>query len=638
MAAEDVKRKLTAIFSADVEGYSRLMGEDELATVETLTSHKETMKKLIRQYRGRVVDSTGDNLLAEFASVVDAVQCAVEVQQVLSSKNGDIPENRRMYFRIGINLGDVIEEGECIYGDGVNIAARVESLAEGGGISLSGTAYDQLGKKLPLGYEYLGEQSVKNIEKPVRVYRVLTGAEAAGKVLGVEKPWSRKQQKLVQAAVVILVIGALGLAVWNFLLKKPARRIERASIEKMAYPLPDKPSIAVLPFTNMSGDPKQEYFSDGLTEEIINALSKVPKLFVIARNSTFTYKGKSVKVQQVSEDLGVRYVLKGSVRKAENRVRITAQLIDALTGHHLWSERYDRELKNIFALQDEITLNILQTLQVKLKADARYITFGKGTDNLEAYLKILEAREYSRKSNKEGYAMAGKLAEEAITLDPDYPGPYLVLSSAHLMEIMFGTSKSPRQSLKTAEELVQKALALDDRSAGGYAFLGRIYLTKRQYDKALTAGERACDLAPNSSFVHAALGFTLRNAGRPEEAITYFKKAIRLNPFPPAWYLVSLGSAYFFLGRQEEAIAEFKKGLQLAPESVFSRLGLAAAYSEMGREENARLEAAEVLKLDPKFTLISHAKGLLYKNKDDKEHYLAALRKAGLPDKVAISP
>jgi adenylate cyclase len=279
------------------------MGEDELATIETLTSHKEIMRKLIRQYRGRVVDSTGDNLLAEFASVVDAVQCAVEVQQVLSAKNETLPENRRMYFRIGINLGDVVQEGEVIYGDGVNVAARVESLAEGGGISISGTAYDQLGKKLPLGYEYLGEQTVKNIEKPVRVYRILTEAEAAGKVIGEEKPKTKQLRWAAIGGVVVLILVAGALAIWNFYIR-PA--FEPASVEQMAYPLPDKPSIAVLPFVNMSGDPEQEYFSDGLTEEIITALSKVPKVFVIARNSTFSYKGKPVKVNQVAEELGVQ--------------------------------------------------------------------------------------------------------------------------------------------------------------------------------------------------------------------------------------------------------------------------------------------------------------------------------------------
>ncbi|MBW1852419.1 MAG: tetratricopeptide repeat protein, partial [Deltaproteobacteria bacterium] len=629
MDPKDVTRKLRAILSADVQGYSRLMGDDEIATVETITEYRETITSLVTQWKGRVVDSPGDNILAEFGSVVDAVQCAVEIQHILKAKNEELPENRRMIFRIGVNLGDVIQEGDRIYGDGVNIAARIESLADGGGICISGTAYDQIKNKLALGYNYFGEHSVKNISEPVRVYKVpMEPGERK------EKKRRIKRWQWVAAAVLVLILA--GAAFWNFYLRSSLPSIEPASVEKMAFPLPDKPSIAVLPFTNMSGDPKQEYLADGISENVISALSHVPELFVIARQSTFTYKGKPVKIQQVAEELGVRYVLEGSVQRSGDTLRITAQLIDAITGHHLWSDRYDRKLKNIFALQDEITLNILQALEVKLTANEQYITFRKGTDNLEAYLKMLEAREYSGRSNKEGYAMAGKLAEEAITLDPDYPGPYLMLSAAHLMEISFGTSKLPKQSLKMAEKLVLKALALDDHLAEGYAFLGRIYLTKRQYDKALTAGEKACELAPNSSFVHAALGYSLHNAGRPEEAITHLKKAIRLSPFPRAWYLGTLGGAYYMLGRYEEAIAEFKKGLQLAPKSVFPRLGLAAAYSELGREEHARVEAAEVLSLDPKFTLVSHAKGRLSKNKDYTERYMAALRKAGLPDKPPL--
>jgi adenylate cyclase len=288
MAAGDVKRKLTAIFSADVEGYSRLMEEDELATVETLTSHKEIMRKLIKQYRGRVVDSTGDNLLAEFSSVVDAVQCAVEVQQVLSAKNEALPENRRMYFRIGINSGDVIEEGELIYGDGVNVAARVENLAEGGGISISGTAFDQLGKKLPLGYEYVGEQSVKNIRKPVRVYRVLTEAEAVGKVIGEEKP-KPTAWRWPAAAIAILILAVAALAIWNFYFR-PA--FEPASVDKMAFPLPDKPSIVVLPLLDMSGDSDQDYIANGITQNITTALSNIPEIFVMDYDSTSTYRGK----------------------------------------------------------------------------------------------------------------------------------------------------------------------------------------------------------------------------------------------------------------------------------------------------------------------------------------------------------
>ena len=335
MTTQEVKRKLAAILSADVKGYSRLMGEDEKGTLHTLNVHKEVMTGLIQHHHGRVVDAPGDNVLAEFGSVVDAVECAVETQKELKTRNAQLPENRRMEFRIGINLGDVIEEGEKIFGDGVNIAARLESLSEAGGICISGTAFDHVKNKLNLGYQYLGEQTVKNILEPVRVYRVLMEPEAAGKVIGDKRPrqWQRATIGLVVAAILVIAT----FVIWKLFIP-PASQEEVASIDKMAFPLPDKPSIAVLPFVNMSDDPKQEFFSDGLTEEIINALSRVPNVFVIARNSTFTYKGKAVKVQRVAEDLGVQYVLEGSVQKSGSRVRVTAQLIDAIKGHHIYGQ------------------------------------------------------------------------------------------------------------------------------------------------------------------------------------------------------------------------------------------------------------------------------------------------------------
>jgi TolB-like protein/class 3 adenylate cyclase len=364
MATQDFKRRLTAILSADVEGYSRLMREDEEATVRTITSYRAAMTKLIQQYRGRVVDSPGENILADFTSVVDGVNCAVEIQRELAERNAELPSERKMKFRIGVNLGDVIEEGERIYGDGVNIAARVEGLAEGGGICISGTVYDAIESKLGLEYEYMGEQAVKNIPKPVRVYRVLSfpGA-AAHRVIKAKRAVGRTWRNMVLAIAAILIVGA-AIAIWQFYFRAPSMKV--ASVEKMAFPLPDKPSIAVLPFTNMSDDPKQEYFSDGLTDQIITGLSKIPYLFVIARHSTFTYKGKPVKVQKVAEDLGVRYVLEGSVQRTADRIRITTQLIDATTGYHLWSERYDRDPEDIFAVQDDITMEIMKAMQVKL--------------------------------------------------------------------------------------------------------------------------------------------------------------------------------------------------------------------------------------------------------------------------------
>ncbi|NIA02782.1 MAG: guanylyl cyclase, partial [Planctomycetia bacterium] len=341
MTDHSLDRKLKAIFSADVKGYSRLMGEDEEYTVKTITAYRETISDLIAKHKGRVVDSPGDNILAEFASALNAVNSAIEIQEKLKEKNADLPDNRKMEFRIGINLGDIIHEGDRIYGDGVNVAARIEGLADSGGVCISRSIYDQVKKKLTnWGYEYIGAHDVKNISEPVRVYKVLMEPEYAGKVIGEETP-KPAWPMTATAALVTLGILACAFAVWNFYIHIPS--IEPVFVEKMAFSLPDKPSIAVLPFVNMSGDPKQEYFSDGITESIITALSNVSNLFVIARSSTFTYKGKPVKVQQVAQELGVRYVLEGSVQRFGDRVRVTAQLNDALKGHHLWAEKYDHK-------------------------------------------------------------------------------------------------------------------------------------------------------------------------------------------------------------------------------------------------------------------------------------------------------
>ena len=624
---ERAKRKLTAILSADVKGYSRLMGEDELVTIRTLEDYRALMAEGIRKYRGRVVDSPGDNVLAEFASVVDAVESAVEIQKDLETKNAELSQNRRMEFRIGINLGDVVEEGERIYGDGVNIAARIEGLAEGGGICISRSAYGQVKNKLNFGYEYLGEHSVKNIAEPVRVYRVLMEEEAAGKVIGEEKlkPKHWRWAAIGGVAVLILVAGAL--SIWTFYFR-PA--FEPASEERMAFPLPDRPSIAVLPFDNMSDDPKQEYFSDGITEEIITALSKTPKMLVIARNSTFSYKGKAVKVNQVAEELGVRYVLEGSVRKAGDRVRVTAQLIDAITGHHLWAERYDRDLKDIFVLQDEITKGIITALQVKLTVGEGARLLAKGTKNIEAYLKLLQGTEYLLRMNKEGNILARKMAEEVIALDPDYPRAYRLLAMTNWLDAFLRWSNSPGKSLASAEELSQKVLAMDESDSISHRLLGYIYLLKKEHDKAIAEAERAVALDPNASGNLAALGFFLNFAGRPEEAIVWYKKAIRLDPIPAPLYYLQLGHIYRNAGRYEEAISELKKALHRNPENLLAHLHLASAYSSLGREEEAQAEAAEVLRIDPKFSLDYWSKTIPYRNQADKNHLIGALRKAGL--------
>jgi TolB-like protein/class 3 adenylate cyclase/Flp pilus assembly protein TadD len=679
VTTQEVKRKLTAILSADVKGYSRLMGADEEGTLRILTTYREVMTTLIQQHNGRVVNAPGDALLAEFESVVDAVKSAVEIQRELAKRNTELPTDRRMEYRIGINLGDVMVDGESIYGDGVNIAARLESLSEAGGICISGTVFDQVKNKLNLGYKYLGEQAVKNIAEPVRVYRVLMEPEAAGKVIVEKRAKPRQWQRATIGLVGILIVVVAAIMIWKFytptlkteittkekitaplpekpstlppsvevapkekvtppttekvtkLASPPPPKMEVASKEKMAFPLPDKPSIAVLPFLNMSGDLQQEYFSDGLTEDIINALSKIPSVFVIAGNSTFTYKGKSVKVQQVAEEMGVKYVLEGSVRREGNRVRITAQLIDAITGHHLFSERYDRELKEIFSLQDEMTMKIMTAMRVKLTHGEQDRMLAKGTKNLEAYLKLLQSREHREIVNKEQQALSRQLAEEAIALDPEYAIAYSAAAAAVGNEVWAGAYKNPKEALQRAIELAQKAIAIDESLGFSHIVLGYLsILANRDYEKGIAEAERAVALEPNSADAYTQLAINLSWAGRTEEAIPLFKKAIRLSPIPPARCLFNMAACYRIIGQYEDAIAIYKKILQKQPDQVLAHLGLAATLMLAGREDEARTQAAELLRIDPKFSLERFAKTLTYKNQAEIDRYIGALRKAGL--------
>jgi TolB-like protein/class 3 adenylate cyclase len=680
MSPEKFRRKLAAILSADVKGYSRLMGEDEKGTVRTLNAYKEAMTGLIQHHRGRVVDAPGDNVLAEFGSVVDAVECAVEIQKELKTRNAELSENRRMEFRIGVNLGDVIEDGEQILGDGVNIAARLESLADAGGICISGTSYDQVENKLAFGYEYLGEQTVKNIAKPVRVYRVLMEPEAAGKVIGEKKPRQRQVATIGLVSAVIVVVAVIGI--WKFyilstpkpevtlkekivvsqaektptvappstevapkeelvppspqkvskLTVPPAPKVEVASKEKMVFPLPDKPSIAVLPFTKMSGEKELEYFSDGLSEGIINGLAKSDRIFVIARNSTFTYKGKPVKVKQVAEEMGVQYVIEGSVQQEGTRVRITAQLIDALTGRHLFSERYDRDLNNILNLQDEITLKVLTAVQVKLTTGEVARIYEKGTKNLDAYLKVLQARELKGGTlNKERVERAMQLLEEAIALDPEYAYAYSVLSTAHFDLVIIAASESPRESLQRAVELGKKAIALDDSNSSIHAGLTFPYTYLREFDKAISEAEKAISLSPNSATAYWALGAALTLSGRPQESVPMLQKSLRLSPIPVhSQVLGLLASSYSLLGQYEEAIATYKRVLQIyGPDHLMAHLGQVMTYAWMGRENEVRAEGAEVLRIDPKFSWDRWIKGLPW-DQSRKDRLAEDLRKAGL--------
>jgi adenylate cyclase len=629
VTTQEVKRKLTAILSSDAKGYSRLMEKDEAGTIQTLTTYKEGMATLIERHHGRVVDAPGDNVLSEFTSVVDAVRCAVEIQKELKDRNSKLPLHRQMEFRVGINLGDVIEEGNKIFGDGVNIAARMEGLAEGGGICISGSVYDQVKDKFILRFEYLGKQTVKNIAEPVRVYRVLI--EPASRI-GAWKRRTLGYWKLVHPAFKVLIaLVAAANTLWPLYTHFTSPPGKVASKEKMAFPLPDKPSIAILPFVNMSGDPQKDYLSDGITEEIINALCKIPHIFVIARNSTFTYKGKSVKVQQVAEEMGVQYVLEGSVKWSGDRVRVTAQLIDALNGHQLLSERYDLELKDLFTMQDDVTMKVMTAMRVQFTEGEWARAYSKGTKNLEAYLKLMQAYEKRQLFTRESQAQARQLAEEAIALDPSYALAYCHLVHSIVNGAIMSVYKNPEEMLARAMEMAQKAVATDESSGSAHIALGLMHIMyKRDFDEGIAEAERAVALEPNSADVVAQLAIFLHWAGRPAEAIPIFKKALRLCPIPQPRYLFNMAGCYRMMGQYQEAISICKQIILKQPDQLYPHVQLTASYMAIGREAEARAEAAEILRIHPKFSLESFVKYPTRKNQAEWDRMVELLRKAGL--------
>jgi adenylate cyclase len=637
MAEEGFKRKLTAIFSADVAGYSRLMAENENHTVKTIAAYREIMSSLIKQHRGRVVDSPGDNVLAEFSSVVDAVQCAVAVQNEIQPRNTDLPENRRMEFRIGINLGDVIDEDDRIYGDGVNISARLEALADPGGICVSKTAFDQIETKLPLGYEYLGEQSVKNIPKPIGAYRVLMKPDAAGKVIGEKRFLGTYSRRTAMAAIIILAMVAGGLVSWNIYLHQ-SKRIEPASLNKMAFPLPDKPSIAVLPFDNLSGDPEQDYLVDGISDNIITALSYIPQMFVIARNSSFTYKGKPVKVQQVSEELGVRYVLEGSVLKSGDKVRITAQLIDALTGGHIYSERFDRDFKDLFDLIDEITREIVIALQVKLTDGEQARLWFGSTRNFEAWGYVVKGMGFFYKFGKEGMAKSRELFERAIEIDPEYAHAVTMLAWTHKIDAEFGYTDSKAESLKRAVELANKSVAMNDKDPNVHSLMSLLYLIQGQHDKAVEQGRKAIALGPNDAEAHMLFGEALYWSGMFEEAVEMCEKAMRLHPYSPLYYLGRTMFAYVWVGRYDEALAVADQLIDRSRKAEYTQgvflgyLGSARAKIKLGRLSEARQDAVEALKIVPSYNLDYDRSISPYKDSAHLEQMTDEFRMAGIPE------
>jgi TolB-like protein/class 3 adenylate cyclase/cytochrome c-type biogenesis protein CcmH/NrfG len=628
VAQEGFKRKLTAILSADVVGYSRLMDDNEEATVRTLNTYRDSMRALIQQHRGRVVDTTGDNLLAEFTSVVDAVNCSVKIQHELTKRNSDVSPERKMEFRIGVNVGDVIEEEDRIYGDGVNIAARVEALAEAGGICITGRAYDQVKNKLEFGYQYFGKHSVKNIPEPVRVYKVLMEPESAGKVLG-EKIITRRP--IAIAVAMVLVIGIGGFAGW-FLYLKQFKRIDHTSLDRMAYTLPDKPSIAVLPFDNLSGEPEQEYFSDGIADDLITDLSKISGLFVIARNSSFAYKGRPVEIKQVAEELGVRYILEGSVRKAGNRVRINAQLIDVMTGGHLWAERYNRHYTDIFALQDEVIGKIVSALTVKLTGAEQAQLARRPTDNLEAYDYYLRAERDVYSENDSLLSVTLSLYDKAIALDPNFAEAHAGYARAavDVWRLGYDTVLTGPLARKRAYESADRALSLDANIPRAYSVLGVLQVVDGQHDEAIESARKAVSLGPNNADSYLNLAIVLMFSGRPAEALAMMETALRLNPRPPPGVYGYYGAVLFMNRQYEKAI----EPLEEARESSYLARGfLAMSYAQLNRLDDAKAEIESLLKAIPNNNLSFYRVYYAHhKREADRTHLLNALRKAGLPE------
>ncbi len=577
-----MQRKLAAILSADAQGYSRLMSEDDAATVRLLATCRATVAQLVDAHHGRIVDMPGDNVLAEFGSAVDAVQAAVEIQRQLATCNSGLDERRRLNFRIGVNLGEVIADEGRIYGDGVNVAARVEALAPAGGICISGKVHGEVERKLPLSFEDLGEHRLKNIAAPVRVYRVLDGAApAAG----------------------------------------PAARPEAA-------PARAKPSILVLPFVNMSGAPEQEFFADGLTEDILTYLSRFRELVVISRNTSFKFKGEAVDVKKVAREMGVQYVVEGSVRRAANRVRITAQLIDAELDRHVWAERYDRDLEDIFAIQDEITSAIVATLPGRVEAAARDRAERKTPENMAAYECVLEAKVLHHRSNRDDNARALGLIERAIALDPKYGHAHAWNACILGQQWGYGWCGDRPATEARIVRALETALRLDDNDSDVHRILAAVALVQNRHDEATYHQKRALELNPNDDLIVVQQGELLTWQGQPAEGVEWIRKAMRLNPFHPLRFWGHLGRALFAARRYAEALDALG---HLSAADAPTRALIAACHAQLGNGAEASAQMREVLTRDPAYDWRACAASLHYRDASDLEHHREAVIKAGLP-------
>ena len=623
------KRKLTAILSADAVGYSRLMNDDEEDTVRTIQSYRQVFANLIMQHNGRLIDSPGDNLLAEFASVVDGLRCALAVQRELADRNAARSANRRMRFRIGINLGDVIEEKGRLYGDGVNVAARLESLAEPGGILVSGAVYDQVKHKLPDRFAFTGNQQVKNIPDPVRTYRVVLDGETDHPPL---KTGIKKTRRL--ATVLVFLLGTITvLAVgsgWYFWQDRYSQPPVGTSPDSSASPRAKFPkaSIAVLPFTNLSDDVEQEYFSDGITNDIITDLSKFRELLVIASNTVFMYKGKRVDIKMVGSELGVAYIMEGSVQKAGDQLRINVQLIDAANGTHVWAERYNRRYTDIFELQGDIVQAIVAKLAIKTFRHEQARALRKEPADLMAYDYLLRGYAYFHQRNRSAYATAKVMFSKAIDLDPFYAAAYAGLGELEYGKVSYGWTEFPDQALNKALELVQKAIELDASSSTAHSLLSKIYTFQNKYELAINEAERAIELNPNDSGSYNELGWALLWSGRLDEAVAALDMSLRLDSSSPRNIWFHLGLAYYLKTDYGRASAILEQGLTRRPDFSGYHIALAAVYARLGRDEDAAREAAAVRRLDPFFKVESFGTG--FRQAAHRKAIAAGLRDAGL--------
>jgi len=590
MTTHQTKRKLAAVLAADIAGYSRLMGADEESTLARLKLlRRELIDPKSKQHHGRIVKTTGDGILIEFLSVVDAVRCAIELQEGMLERNADLPQEERIEFRVGVNLGDVMIEGRDLYGDGVNIAARLEALARPGGICISRTVLNHARDKLPFDVEDAGEQLLKNIARPVHVYRIIIN---------------------------------------------PARPAAPPKADVSMLALPDKPSIAVLPFTNMSGDPEQEFVSDGVAEDVITALSRYPSLFVIARNSSFTYKGRSVDVKQVGRELGVRYVLEGSVRKAGNRIRVTAQLIEAGTSNHVWAERYDRDLADIFAVQDELTQALTTALAPAIAGAEVRRAMRKPPESLDAWAAYQRGLWHLSKATPDDDATAEKFFKQAIDLDPAFAGGYSALALYQLQAAAIYQKRDLRNAQRSAEALARRAVALDDADAEARSCLGWALQACGDAEGALAETERALSMSPNLAIAHGHRGATLIFAGRQTEGLTALETCIRLDPRDPylAVRLLHVACGLYFCGEYAASIEASKRLIRSYPDFPMVYRWSAAALGQLGRTT----EATEALQ-----KAVSRAPGafdMYVRNRapwfrpEDHDHLVNGLRKAGWKD------